>query len=111
MQKQKHTIGKTLTALTLLVGLGASPALAVEPGGAKIKGKATQTVTAGNVVNVAAGYKAKAGLSAAAVHGGSEVGGDLRQTVAAKNIVNVAAGYQTQACTGLATIGDNPACR
>lgn len=104
------SLAKTLAVLMLLVSVASTPVLAFEPGGAKIKGKVTQTVTAGNVVNVAAGFKAKAGLSAASIHNGAEVGGDVKQTVAAKNVVNVAAGFKTTACLELASIGDNPAC-
>jgi hypothetical protein len=105
------SLTNSLAALTLLVSLATTPALAVEPGGAEIKGKVNQNVQVDNAVNAAIGYKAKAGLSAASVHSGSKVGGDVTQTVKAKNLVNAAIGYETQACMSLASVGDSAACR
>lgn len=106
-----QSITKSLAALTLLVGLATTPAMAFETGGAKIKGKVEQSVQVDNAINAAIGNKSKAGLSAASVHSGSEVGGDVKQTVKAKNLINAAIGNETQACMSLASIGDSAACR
>jgi hypothetical protein len=105
------SITKSLAALTLLVGLATTPAMAVEPGGAEIKGKVNQSVKVDNAVNAAIGNGARAGLSAAAVHSGSKVGGDVTQSVKAKNLVNAAIGNGARACMSLASVGDSAACR
>jgi hypothetical protein len=110
-RKRMKSMTKTLAVLILLVGVASTPALAAESGAVKIKGKVTQDVKADNFLNVAAGVKAQAGLSAGSIHGGSQIGGDVKQTLKAKNVLNVAAGVKTKACTQLASIGDNPACR
>jgi predicted nicotinamide N-methyase len=102
---------QTAVALTALTWLAATPAIALELGGAKIRGNAEQTVTARTVLNVAAGSRAKAGQSIATVHNGAEIRGNLKQTVAARTVLNVAAGSRTTACQEIGTIGDNPACR
>jgi hypothetical protein len=59
---------QTAVALTALTWLAVTPAIALELGGAKIRGNAEQTVTARTVLNVAAGSRSKAGQSIATVH-------------------------------------------
>ena len=100
-----------LVALVLVLGLACASAFAAEPGGVKVKGKVTQIAVARNVINLAAGKEAKAGLSMATIHGNTDIGGDVTQIAVARNVINLAAGVKTKACLQMATIGDNPACK
>jgi len=76
---------QTAVALTALTWLAVTPAIALELGGAKIRGNAEQTVTARTVLNVAAGAR-ESWAEHATVHNGAEIRGNLKQTVAARTL-------------------------
>lgn len=98
-------------AFGLVLGMTCTSAFAGQPGGVKVKGKVTQLAVARNVINLAAGKEAKAGLSMATIHGNADISGAVTQLAVARNVINLAAGLKTKACLQMASIGDNPACK